>query len=54
MRKNKTEQARSKLENLDELISAAQEFTNTDLDENETIIDAFFNTYIFRGRRRSR
>ncbi|MAZ79318.1 MAG: DNA helicase II [Gammaproteobacteria bacterium] len=39
--KNKTEQAISKLENLDELISAAEEFTNTDLDENETIIDAF-------------
>jgi len=39
--KNKTEQSRSKLENLDELISAAQEFLNSDLDENETIIDAF-------------
>ena len=39
--KNKTEQSRSKLENLDELISAAQEFINTDLDQNETIIDAF-------------
>ena len=39
--KNKTEQSRSKLENLDELISAAQEFLNSDLDENETIVDAF-------------
>ena len=39
--KNKTEQARSKLENLDELVSAAQEFLNADIDENETIIDAF-------------
>ena len=39
--KNKTEQARSKLENLDELVSAAQEFVNIDIDENETIIDAF-------------
>ena len=39
--KNKTEQARSKLENLDELVSAASEFTNIDLDEGETIIDAF-------------
>ena len=39
--KNKTEQARSKLENLDELISAAQEFLNVDLNENETVIDAF-------------
>tara|TARA_X000000368_G_scaffold415448_1_gene407215 strand:- start:209 stop:2362 length:2154 start_codon:yes stop_codon:yes gene_type:complete len=39
--KNKTEQSRSKLENLDELISAAHEFLNSDLDENETIIDAF-------------
>ena len=39
--KNKTEQARSKLENLDELVSAAQEFLNADTDENETIIDAF-------------
>ena len=39
--KNKTEQSRSKLENLDELISAAQEFLNADIDENETIIDAF-------------
>ena len=39
--KNKTEQARSKLENLDELVSAAQEFLNSDLDENETILDAF-------------
>ncbi len=39
--KNKTEQSISKLENLDELISAAQEFLNSDLDENETIIDAF-------------
>ena len=39
--KSKTEQSRSKLENLDELISAAQEFLNADIDENETIIDAF-------------
>ena len=39
--KNKTEQARSKLENLDELVSAAQEFLNVDTDENETILDAF-------------
>ena len=39
--KSKTEQSRSKLENLDELISAAQEFLNADVDENETIIDAF-------------
>ena len=39
--KNKTEQATSKLENLDELISAAQEFLNVDLNENETVIDAF-------------
>ena len=39
--KNKTEQARSKLENLDELVSAAQEFLNVDTDEDETILDAF-------------
>jgi len=39
--KNKTEQATSKLENIDELISAAHEFLNIDLDENETILDAF-------------
>ena len=38
---NKTEQAISKLENLDELVSAAQEFLNVDVEENETIIDAF-------------
>ena len=39
--KSKTEQSRSKLENLDELISAAQEFLNVDLDDNETVLDAF-------------
>ena len=39
--KNKTEQARSKIENLDELVSAAQEFLNEDIDDNETILDAF-------------
>ena len=39
--KSKTEQSRSKLENLDELISAAQEFLNIDLEDNQTILDAF-------------
>ena len=39
--KSKTEQSRSKLENLDELISAAHEFLNVDLDDNETVLDAF-------------
>ena len=39
--KSKSEQSRSKLENLDELVSAAHEFVNVDLEENETIIDAF-------------
>ncbi len=41
--KDKDEQARSKLENLDELVSAAQEFLNlnNNLDKNETVLDAF-------------
>jgi len=39
--KNKTEQARSKIENLDELVSAAQEFLNEDIDADETILEAF-------------
>ena len=39
--KSKSEQSRSKLENLDELVSAAHEFVHVDLDENETVIDAF-------------
>ena len=39
--KNKSEQAMSKLENLDQLVTAASDFTNNDLEEGETIIDGF-------------